>query len=247
MRARTSRLVLAAATVATLLGAHGSNAMIATSTAVVASVQDGDTLTLTSGRRVRLVQIDSPELGSGECYSRAARTALLRLTPIGSRIVLEADPRLDQVDRYGRLLRYVKRGTTNVNIALVRAGAAAPYFYDGDRGAHANRLLAEAIKAKAAGRGLWGSCPDTPLDPFGQVATGRSGSPSGGVGIAGSGGAPCDPSYSGACIPPSPPDLDCDDVRALGLARSASSVPIGTGSTETTTAGAASRPRTRRR
>ena len=175
MRARTSRLVLVAAMVATLLGSHGSNAAVATPSAVVASVHDGDTLTLTSGQRVRLVQIDSPELGSGECYSRAARTALLRLTPIGSRILLEADPKLAQVDRYGRLLRYVKRGTTNVNIALVRAGAAVPYFYDGDRGAHAGRLLTEAIKAKAARRGLWGSCPDTVLDPFGQVETGRSG------------------------------------------------------------------------
>jgi hypothetical protein len=26
----------------------------------------------------------------------------------------------------------------------------------------------------------------------------------------------CDPSYSGACIPPYPPDLDCDDLAAMG-------------------------------
>ena len=107
----------------------------------------------------RLVQIDTPELGSGECYSRAARTALERLAPIGSTVTLEADPRLDQVDRYGRLLRYVRRGTLNVNIALVRAGAAAPYFYGGDRGRYAGRLLAEARQAKASRRGLWGACP----------------------------------------------------------------------------------------
>ena len=31
------------------------------------------------GMPVRLLQIDTPELGSGECYSRAARTALLAL------------------------------------------------------------------------------------------------------------------------------------------------------------------------
>jgi endonuclease YncB( thermonuclease family) len=94
-------------------------------TAVVASVYDGDTLSLRDGRRVRLLQIDTPELGSGECYSRAARTALLRLTPIGRAVVLETDPGLDRTDRYRRLLRYVKRNGVNVNLELVRRGAAA--------------------------------------------------------------------------------------------------------------------------
>src|SRR5262245_1576960 len=120
-------LVLCVVLAALLAGAapghaHGSGA------AVVASVYDGDTLTLTDGRRVRLLQIDTPELGSGECYSRAARTALVRLVPVGSRVTLEADPTLDTTDRYGRLLRYVRRSGVNVNLQLVREGAAAPYF-----------------------------------------------------------------------------------------------------------------------
>ena len=29
--------------------------------------------------------------------------------------------------------------------------------------------------------------------------------------------AACDPGYSGACIPSPPPDLSCDDLRALGV------------------------------
>ena len=53
---------------------------------VVASVTDGDTLRLTDGRRVRLVQVDTPELGGGECYSRAARTQLLQLAGPGTRV-----------------------------------------------------------------------------------------------------------------------------------------------------------------
>jgi micrococcal nuclease len=141
-------------------------------TLTVASITDGDTLRLTNGARVRLLQIDTPELGTGECYSRAARTALLARAPVGSRVVLERDPALDRVDRYGRLLRYVHRGTTNVNLALVRAGAAAPYFFDGDRGRYAARLLAEARRAKAARRGLWGACRGTVLDPYRAVDTG---------------------------------------------------------------------------
>ena len=52
--------------------------------ATVASITDGDTLRLTSGARVRLVQIDTPELG-GECYSRAAARELARLVPPGTR------------------------------------------------------------------------------------------------------------------------------------------------------------------
>src|SRR5215211_3605777 len=130
------RLMTAAAIATLALGAVNLQAGTASSpgAGVVAAVYDGDTLTLRDGRRIRLVQIDTPELGSGECYSRAARTALLNLAPLGSRIELEPDARLDDVDRYGRLLRYVHRGSLNVNVQLVKRGAAAPYFYGGDRG-----------------------------------------------------------------------------------------------------------------
>ena len=177
--------------------------------ALVASAYDGDTVRLASGERVRLLQIDTPELGSGECYSRAARKALVRLVPLGSAVTLEADPSLDQVDRYGRLLRYVWRNGTNVNLALVREGAAAPYFYDRARGRYANQLLAAAKAAKAARRGLWQACPHTALDPNGPVQTSshRTTSP---PRLTPGGG--CDPSYPTVCIPSPPPDLDCADV-----------------------------------
>jgi endonuclease YncB( thermonuclease family) len=77
---------------------------------------------------VRLVQIDAPELGEGECYAPESRRELERLAPPGTRIEIAADPALDDVDRYGRLLRYVLVDETNVNIELVRRGAATPYF-----------------------------------------------------------------------------------------------------------------------
>src|SRR3954466_7792444 len=125
--------LLAALAGATVLVEQPAASAQSSASAVVASVYDGDTLTLADGRRVRLLQLDTPELGSGEGYSRAARSWLLRLVPLGSRIGLEVDPSLDRVDRYGRLLRYVHRGRTNVNLELVREGAAAPYFYGGAR------------------------------------------------------------------------------------------------------------------
>jgi micrococcal nuclease len=210
-RALSAALIVAAAVVLALGGGYLQAGTASSSASyVVDSVYDGDTLTLRDGRRVRLVQIDTPELGTGECYSRAARTALLRLVSPGTRIVLEADPALDKIDRYGRLLRYIKRGGVNVNLELVWRGAAAPYFYSGDRGRYASRLMAAARATKAAKRGLWRACPETRLNPDAAIETGRSGLPAGG-------GGKCDPNYSGGCVPPYPPDLDCADLRALGV------------------------------
>jgi endonuclease YncB( thermonuclease family) len=86
----------------------------------VAWVTDGDTFVPTNRAHVRLLQIDTPEVGSGECYPRAAARELRRLLPVGATVRLESDPRLDRVDRYGRQLRYAWRGRTNVNCADVR-------------------------------------------------------------------------------------------------------------------------------
>lgn len=136
---------------------------VPTERATVAYVNDGDTLTLTNGARVRLVQIDAPELYD-DCYGKAARVALRRLVPNGSRVVLAADPALDATDRYGRRLRYVVVGGTNVNVALVRQGAASPYFFRGGRGRYAAALLDAVHEAQARRRGYWGACPRARLD-----------------------------------------------------------------------------------
>ena len=116
-------------------------------------------------------------------------------------------PALDPIDQYGRLLRYVKRAGVNVNIRLVLVGAARPYFYRGERGRYADRLVAAASQARAAKRGLWGACR----------ASG------GGLGIVGAvpsspAGAKCDANYAGGCVPIVTHDLDCKDIHALGIA-----------------------------
>jgi endonuclease YncB( thermonuclease family) len=214
VRALACLLLVAASLFASAAGAAGENETPRSETAVVASIYDGDTLSLRDGRRVRLLQIDTPELGSGECYSRAARTALLGLAPIGRPIVLEIDPALDRTDRYGRILRYVKRNGLNVNVELVRRGAAAPYFYRSDRGRYAATLMRAAQRAKASKLGLWKACPATRLSPERAISTGRSGPPTRTPPPTGR----CDPNYAGGCVPPYPPDLDCADIRALGIA-----------------------------
>jgi endonuclease YncB( thermonuclease family) len=159
--------VLVAALVLVLPAAAG--------TAQFARIQyviDGDTVVLANGEHVRLVQIDTPEVQERECYGAAARSLLRRLAPPGATVRVEADPRLDQVDRYGRLLRYLFRGPLNLNLELVRRGAATVWFYRHDRGRYAGALLRAAQAARAAGRGLWGACPGTPFDPYHAADTG---------------------------------------------------------------------------
>lgn len=130
-------------------------------------VGDGDTFDV--GRdRVRLLQIDAPELGEAECYASEARRELERLVPPGTRVALQADLDLDDRDRFGRYLRYAFVGGSIVNVELVRRGAATPYFRGGDEGAYADDLLAAVEDARLAGRGMWSACrvtwrPENPV------------------------------------------------------------------------------------
>jgi endonuclease YncB( thermonuclease family) len=160
------------ALLAVLVCAACGGASTPAKTARVDSVRDGDTILLADGRRVRLVQVDAPELGV-ECWGDEAAEALDRLAPAGTELRLERDPGLDVVDRHGRLLRYAYAARRNLALELVRAGAAAPYFYRGERGLYARRLVAAAREARTKRRGLWGACPGTRLQPERQVATSR--------------------------------------------------------------------------
>ena len=138
-------------------------------------VVDGDTVRLTNGRRVRLVQIDTPEVyNSPECYGEQASRITKRLLPHGTAVRLYREPKTDAVDAYGRLLRYVfrVRGGLDVNVQLVRVGAAAPYFYDYRRGRYARRLVRLGLRARRLHLGLWGRCRGTPWDPNHGVSTG---------------------------------------------------------------------------
>ena len=155
-RARRLLLSIVAILASVAAGANAGEPPRANS-ATVERIIDGDTLVVRGGARVRLVQIDSPESGE-ECYAAGATRELARLAPPGSRVTLESDPELDRVDRFGRLLRYVRTRSRNVNVELVRRGAATPWFYAGDRGRYARHLLAAVVSARAQRRGMWGAC-----------------------------------------------------------------------------------------
>ena len=168
MKALVIAALIVAAIAAFLWFRHDASS---SSSAVVARVLDGDTIVLTSGVHVRLVQIDTPEKGT-ECYGEAASALTRRLLPPGTHLRVERDPGLDQVDRYGRELAYVWAGDEDVNVTLVREGAAGVWFLDGRRGRHADELLRAAERARAAHRGLWGACPLARFDPAGSLSTG---------------------------------------------------------------------------
>jgi micrococcal nuclease len=141
---------------------------------VVSHVRDGDTVELTNGDVVRLVQIDTPELSEGECYAQRARALLRRLLPLGTHVRIVEDPALDHVDRYGRRLAYVFKGGLNVNRTLVARGAAGAWFFDGSRGRYAPSLLAAERRARTERVGLWRRCPGTSLDPLAPISSGTS-------------------------------------------------------------------------
>ena len=210
MKTNQSILSVAIAVGLALFAATDANAAV-----VVSKIYDGDTITLSTGERVRLLQIDTPELSPAECYGEEARTALGSLLRSAGDVWLKTDPKLDKVDRYGRLLRYVYVGKTNINLKLVEIGAATPYFYKGDKGMYSNQMLKAAQNAKAKSLGLWKKCPGTQLTPTNAISTVA------GIKAKSESAAPvdgkCDPNYAG-CIPIFPSDVDCPDIKRLGLA-----------------------------
>lgn len=180
----------------------------------VGSIIDGDTIKLASGQNVRLLQIDTPEMRGSECFAQESREILAKILTQNGKLRLTTDPKLDQVDAYGRLLRYLFVGKTNVNLKMVREGAATPYFYRNQQGIYSKQLLSAAEVAKSKGIGLWAKCPGTRLNPFSSLTTVSTQSMQTN---SNNGTTNCDINYKG-CIPQYPPDLDCTDVRKLGLA-----------------------------
>ncbi len=128
----------------------------------VAYVIDGDTIVLSDGRKVRYIGIDAPETGKGydkkrECYSAEA-TARNRALVDGRDILLERDT--SDVDRYGRLLRYVYVDDVFVNDVLVREGFAIARKYPPDT-KYTNHFFVVQKSAQENGGGLWSVCTKT--------------------------------------------------------------------------------------
>lgn len=94
---------------------------------IVTKVIDGDTVVVEGGYHVRLLGMDADEKGY-PCYLQA-KTRLEQLV-LGKNVVLEKDK--TDSDQYGRCLRYIFIGTTNVDVQLTKEGLAIARFYEPD-------------------------------------------------------------------------------------------------------------------
>ncbi|KTG16914.1 MULTISPECIES: thermonuclease family protein [unclassified Guyparkeria] len=126
--------------------------------ATVAYVNDGDTVRLTSGERVRLVGIDAPEIGRDgdpdEPFARESRQALQAFIA-DSRNRIELVPAREHEDRYGRTLAYLYRPDgASVQGHLLAEGMAMAVFIAPNL-ALADCLMAHERRAREADRGIW--------------------------------------------------------------------------------------------
>ncbi len=126
-------------------------------TATVEYVHDGDTLFLTDGTKVRLLAVDTPEIGAeAECFGAEATAYLQGLLPAGTVVSLQAD--VEPLDQYGRALYFVWLPDGSlVNLALVQNGYAEAVFIGANRVFEAEVEAAEGV-AVAGGTGMWGAC-----------------------------------------------------------------------------------------
>ena len=93
---------------------------------VIASCYDGDTCTTTTGERVRLACIDTPELVGMRAEPMPARAARdhLRNLVVGKKVGIR---RITE-DRYGRTVVELFLGTTNFQQEMVVSGHANVYW-----------------------------------------------------------------------------------------------------------------------
>lgn len=107
-------------------------------------VVDGDTIHLKDGRKVRLLDIDAPEIK--QPWGLQSKKFLADLIE-GKEIELIGSRK----DRYGRTLATVKLGDLDVNKRLVEMGHAWHYR----RYSKSKEFADLELKARAKGLGLW--------------------------------------------------------------------------------------------
>lgn len=131
----------------------------------VARVTDGDTIVLADGRRVRLIGVNTPELGRDgapdQPLARAARQLLRQMLAEAPLVLYLGDQRRD---RHGRWLAHLEVGGDSVERELVARGLAYHVAIPPNLGLAECLRMAEA-DARSARLGLWG------LESAGPVAS----------------------------------------------------------------------------
>lgn len=120
-------------------------------------VYDGDTVKLQDGRKVRLININAPEIETprkrGEPGGEEARKRLLDWVQ-GQKVRLEFDQ--ERQDKYGRTLAYLfNQQPMHLNRELVREGLAIANIHPPNF-KYLDSLLEAQAKAENEKRGIWG-------------------------------------------------------------------------------------------
>ena len=124
----------------------------------VAHVIDGDTFVLENGDTVRLLGINTPEIGrkgyANQYFAEEARDILTQLV-LDQDVSLTFANRGAKKDKYGRLLAFAKLSDgTMVNAYLVSQGFAYVYTFP-DTIFDVSQLLALEATARAQDKGIW--------------------------------------------------------------------------------------------
>jgi endonuclease YncB( thermonuclease family) len=128
-------------------------------TGKVVGVHDGDTVTVLMDNRtqvkIRLAEIDAPELA--QPYGNKSKQALSDLV-FGQKVTVVKGV----IDKYGRTVGRVYQSDIDVNLTMVKQGAAWAYRqYLTD-----DAILAAEESAKATGAGLWSLQDDQRMPPW---------------------------------------------------------------------------------
>jgi micrococcal nuclease len=158
--ASAARVAIAIAGLA-LAGCSGPGAACGAREAIVERVIDGDTIVISGGVRIRYLLLDAPETTSGrdDCYGANA-TQLNTDLVLGKTIELDYD--VECRDAYGRTLAYITVDGQDVNRLLVERGFACVLHIPPDGDERAAEFQALEAAARAARRGLWGTCDPIP-------------------------------------------------------------------------------------
>ncbi len=129
--------------------------------ALVERTVDGDTVVvLIEGVKhtVRFIGLNAPESvdprRADQCFSKEALDHMRSLTE-GATVVLIDDESQGDVDKYGRLLRYVEKDGVDIAAAMINDGYAFEYTYQGS--VYERQIEYDIAEANAAvaKRGLW--------------------------------------------------------------------------------------------